>query len=324
MPQPTPQYGHVVATRRTMGAGASLGRSAPVGHVATHWPHEVHTDADRRASPATPTFMACPRPSIEMAPIFCTSSQAVVHRPQRMHASRSSTKKDLDASVSKWWSAVKPGPARPWRAVAAPTWPKPFRPSPSESIERVRSRTAVRTRAASGCVVLTIIPSRAGRWQAAGVPRMPSTWTRQVRQAPSGARSGSLQSCGRGRPRRFTASSTVAPVGTSTDVPSMVRRRLIPLVPDPGLRERYLRGGRALGHLLFRGGSELDEAGDLDLAVQALALDPLAIALEEAAAHIRVERLALDPEHGRRLFPRQILFAVDDQHGVASIVAARL
>ena len=115
MPQPTPQYGHVVSTRRAMGAAASLGRSAPVGHVATHWPHEVHTDADMRASPATPTFMASPRPSIEMAPIFCTSSQAVVHRPQRMHASRSSTKKDLDASVSKWWSAVKPGPARPWR-----------------------------------------------------------------------------------------------------------------------------------------------------------------------------------------------------------------
>ena len=115
MPQPTPQYGHVVSTRRAMGAGTSLGRSAPVGHVATHWPHEVHTDADMRASPATPTFMACPRPSIEMAPIFCTSSQAVVHRPHRMHASRSSTKKDLDASVSKWWSAVK---RRPRETVA--------------------------------------------------------------------------------------------------------------------------------------------------------------------------------------------------------------
>src|SRR6188474_605009 len=93
-----------------MGAGTSFGRRAPVGHVATHWPHEVHTDADMRASPATPTFMVSPRPSIEMAPIFCTSSQAVVHRPQRMQASRSSTKKDFDASVSKWCSAVKRGP----------------------------------------------------------------------------------------------------------------------------------------------------------------------------------------------------------------------
>src|SRR6266581_1398174 len=167
-------------------------------------------------------------------------------------------------------------------------------------MDQVRSSTARRVLTASGCWVSTIIPSRAGRWQAAGRPRWPSTWTRQVRQAPSGARSGSLQSCGRGRPRRFTASSTVAPVGTSTDVPSMVRRRLIPLVPDPGLRERYLRSGRALGRLLFRGRSELDEAGDLGLAVQALALDPLAIALEEAPAHIRVERLALDSEHGCR------------------------
>src|SRR5207247_532909 len=44
MPQPTPQYGHVVSTVRAILAGASFGRSAPVGHVATHWPHEVHTD----------------------------------------------------------------------------------------------------------------------------------------------------------------------------------------------------------------------------------------------------------------------------------------
>ena len=50
-----------------------------------------------------------------MAPICCTSSQAVVQRPHRMHASRSSTKKDLDASVSKWWSAA---PARLRETVA--------------------------------------------------------------------------------------------------------------------------------------------------------------------------------------------------------------
>jgi len=37
------------------------------------------------------------------------------------------------------------------------------------------------------------LPSRAGRWHAAGVPRTPSTWTRQVRHAPSAGRSGSLQ-----------------------------------------------------------------------------------------------------------------------------------
>ena len=36
MPQPTPQYGHVVSTSRAIGAGASFGRSAPVGQVATH------------------------------------------------------------------------------------------------------------------------------------------------------------------------------------------------------------------------------------------------------------------------------------------------
>ena len=45
-----------------------------------------------------------------------------------------------------------------------------------------------------------------GETKAAGQAR-----TRQVRHAPSGGRSGSLQSWGRAIPRRFTASSTVAP-----------------------------------------------------------------------------------------------------------------
>ena len=61
-------------------------------------------------------------------------------------------------------------------------------------------------------------------------PRMPSTWTRQVRHAPSGGRSGSLQSCGSGRPRRLTPSRTVAPAGTSTARPSMVRRSVAGVV----------------------------------------------------------------------------------------------
>src|SRR5437867_4055572 len=43
-----------------------------------------------------------------------------------------------------------------------------------------------------------------------------------VRQAPSGARSGSLQSWGRGIARRFTPSRTVAPSGSSTSRPSIV------------------------------------------------------------------------------------------------------
>ena len=109
MPQPTPQYGHVVSTRRTIGAGVSLGRSAPVGHVATHWPHEVQTDDAMGPSPNTPTFVAWPRPSIEMAPICWTSSQATVQRPQRMHASRSSTKNDFVSSTAKRCSGAHAG-----------------------------------------------------------------------------------------------------------------------------------------------------------------------------------------------------------------------
>src|SRR5215470_19390373 len=100
MPQPTPQYGQVVSTSRTVRAGLSLGRSAPVGQVATHWPHEVQMEEDMSPSLATPTLVSWPQPSIEMAPMCCTSAQAVVQRPQRMHASRSSTKKLLESSTA--------------------------------------------------------------------------------------------------------------------------------------------------------------------------------------------------------------------------------
>ncbi len=121
MPQPTPQYGHVVSTLRTIRAAGSLGRRAPVGQVATHWPHEVHTDEAMAPSPKTPTRVAWPRPSSEMAPICCTSSHATVQRPHRMHASRSSTKNDLVASTSEWCSAGHVGAASRCCATAGPT-----------------------------------------------------------------------------------------------------------------------------------------------------------------------------------------------------------
>ena len=126
-------------------------------------------------------------------------------------------------------------------------------PPPGVSIERVRSSTAARTRTASGCVVLTTMPSRAGRWQAAGMPRMPSTWTRQVRQAPSGGRSGSLQSCGSGMPRRLTASSTVAPGSSSTgrsSTTSFMAGSLSRTSPLPAIAFRacVTRGGTIPAH----------------------------------------------------------------------------
>ena len=90
----------MLSTVRTLAAGASLGRIAPVGHVATHCPQEVHTDDASTPSPKTPTFVAWPRPSRAMAPICWTSSQAVVQRPQRIQASRARTKNDLVSSTS--------------------------------------------------------------------------------------------------------------------------------------------------------------------------------------------------------------------------------
>src|SRR5690242_949162 len=102
------------------------------------------------------------------------------------------------------------------------------------------------------------MPSRAGRWQAAGRPRWPSTWTRQVRQAPRGARSGSLQSCGSVIPRRFTASNTVAPGGTSTAVSSTVTCTVAEFIGDPISPDRepilHAEAGRHRpGLLLYRG-----------------------------------------------------------------------
>src|SRR5215470_15917774 len=98
------------------------------------------------------------------------------------------------------------------------------------------------------------MPSRAGRWQAAGRPRWPSTWTRQVRQAPRGERSGSLQSCGRAIPRRFTASSTVAPCGTSTAASSTVTCTVAEFIGDPISPECEAYFTRGDGALPLEGG----------------------------------------------------------------------
>src|SRR5262245_50115882 len=167
MPQPTPQYGQVVSTSRAIGAACSFGRSAPVGQVATHWPHEVQMDDDISPSPTTPTRISWPRPRREMAPMCCTSAQAVVHRPHRMHASRSRTKKLLESSTAKWCCGWWAGALSACCLAAAPTCPKPSRSGAVVSMDQVRSRTALRVLTASGCWVSTTSPSRAGRWQAA-------------------------------------------------------------------------------------------------------------------------------------------------------------
>jgi hypothetical protein len=68
--------------------------------VATHCPQDVQIDEAMRPSPKTPTRSAWPRPRRLIAPIRWTSSQAVVQRPQRMQASRSSTKNDFESSTA--------------------------------------------------------------------------------------------------------------------------------------------------------------------------------------------------------------------------------
>ena len=83
--------------------------------------------------------------------------------------------------------------------------------------------TPARMRRTASPSVRMTMPSLAGVEQDAGNPRMPSIWTRQVRHAPMAGRSASLHSCESGTPAAFTASSTVAPAGTATGMPSTVR-----------------------------------------------------------------------------------------------------
>src|SRR2546425_7047357 len=136
-------------------------------------------------------------------------------------------------------------------------------------------------RTASGVSVRTTMPSRAGRWQEAGKPRWPSTWTRQVRQAPRGGRSGSLQSWGSGRPSRLTASRTVTPSGTSTGCPSMLSRMAL----------RYPSGTRFAARTAERGREVLEgglqrERGRLAQPAEGRVLDDVG-ELEDAGEHPR-------------------------------------
>src|SRR5438093_4159018 len=148
-------------------------------------------------------------------------------------------------------------------------------------MDQVRSSTARRVLTASGCWVSTIIPSRAGRWQEAGKPRWPSTWTRQVRQAPRGGRSGSLQSWGGGRRSRLTASRTVTPSGTSTGCPSMLSRMALRYPSGTRLAARTAEVGREV----LEGGPQ-GERGSLAQPAEGRVLDDVG-ELEDAGEHPR-------------------------------------
>src|SRR5947207_5206045 len=101
------------------------------------------------------------------------------------------------------------------------------------------------------------------------------------------------------------------------------RRRVATSVADPGLGERdgAARHGAERNHVRAAGraGREPEEALDLGAAIEPLALDPLAVAPEHAAAHVGVERRWLDAEHARRLLDRQVLLAVHADHGISRV-----
>ena len=88
------------------------------------------------------------------------------------------------------------GASRPCSLAATVSSRWPFSPLPfAPTIADVSSSTVVRTSRALSVPVHTFIPSAAGTEHEAGSPRIPSTSTRQVRQAPMASMSGSLQSC---------------------------------------------------------------------------------------------------------------------------------
>src|SRR6266851_9252527 len=88
-------------------------------------------------------------------------------------------------------------------------------------------------------------------------------------------------------------------------------------VPDPGLRERNVLGGYADGRPLDAvsgGRGQPEQVLNFGSPIEPLALDALAVALQEAPADIGVEGLALDAEEGCRLVARQVLLAIQNHH----------
>ena len=103
--------------------------------------------------------------------------------------------------------------------------------------------------------------------------------------------------------------------------PGSAPRGVLPIWATPGSRTRpgaLPRLGAASlgrGRVHRDGGSQAEQGLDLGAPIEALALDALAVALQHPAAHVGVEGLALHPEQARRLVPRQVLVAVDHDHG---------
>src|SRR5216683_1459346 len=85
-------------------------------------------------------------------------------------------------------------------------------------------------------------------------------------------------------------------------------------VPDPvlgGWDDRQL----ALAGVVGRARRHAGQLLDVNAAVEALPLDALPIAAEDAATHVGIERRGLHAHEARRLLDRQVLLPVDDRPG---------
>ena len=164
-----------------------------------------------------------------MAPMnWWPSWQAWAQRPHRMQSAMAMLNTGLLSSTASRSRADQRGRSRSWclAAMVSSRWslrlgsgralpPLPLLPT----MAWVNSNTPRRILRTWGVSIQTSIPSVAGTEQDAGKPLVPSICTMQVRQAPMGFMSGSLQSCETYVPDELMASRTEAPSGTSTSPP---------------------------------------------------------------------------------------------------------
>src|SRR5438876_1178128 len=116
--------------------------------------------------------------------------------------------------------------------------------------------------------------------------------------------------------------STLFPYTTLFRSPPRLAR---PSVADPRLRQRNRGRGATTRPQRDHVGAALaarhqaQQALYLRAAVEALALDPLAVAPQHAAAHVGVERRGLDAQQARGLPHGQVLLALDGDHPPRSL-----
>ena len=201
--------------------------SAPVGQDATHSPQETQDEAPIGSLRSKAMSVAYPLPLRPITSLPWMSSQARVHRSQRMQASWSTAMTGLDRSTPRPEPHGRPvSPATPYLSASA-----------SSSLSAVvvclgsRSRggwsdssslvSMARLRSTSGVSVFTCMPFSQARTQEAANAGAPTSTT-HIRQTPTGSNRSSWHSTGMSMPAALAACQIVVPSGAVTSRPSIV------------------------------------------------------------------------------------------------------